>query len=163
MKLAIANDHRGYDLKKYIMKHLKGVEIIDLGSDNAKSDYSKQGIKLGEYVVNRNATAKYRGLLDEINSYNNPGPVQTPPAQSTFQQGGEIAVPKYGNGGVVNNSTLNTTVGVDVSVSGGTERDVIADAFRNPKFTEGLEAYVKDFLNRDANMREGRRAYNSIN
>ena len=51
MKLAIANDHRGYDLKKYIIKHLKGVEIIDLGSDNAKSDYSKQGIKLGEYVV----------------------------------------------------------------------------------------------------------------
>ena len=51
MKLAIANDHRGYDLKKYIIKHLKGVEIVDLGSDNTKSDYSKQGIKLGEYVV----------------------------------------------------------------------------------------------------------------
>lgn len=51
MKLAIANDHRGYDLKKYIIKHLKNVEIIDLGSDNNKSDYSKYGIKLGEYVV----------------------------------------------------------------------------------------------------------------
>lgn len=51
MKLAIANDHRGYNLKSYIMKHLKGVEIIDLGSDNTKSDYSKYGIKLGEYVV----------------------------------------------------------------------------------------------------------------
>ena len=51
MKLAIANDHRGYDLKKYIIKHLKGVDIIDLGSDNVKSDYSKYGIKLGEYVV----------------------------------------------------------------------------------------------------------------
>ncbi len=52
MKLAIANDHRGYDLKKYIIKHLKGVEIIDLGSDSKEfSDYSKYGIKLGEYVV----------------------------------------------------------------------------------------------------------------
>ena len=51
MKLAIANDHRGYKLKTYIMKHLKGVEIIDLGSDNTKSDYSKYGIKLGEYVI----------------------------------------------------------------------------------------------------------------
>jgi ribose 5-phosphate isomerase B len=51
MKLAIANDHRGYKLKSYIIKHLKGVEIIDLGSDNTKSDYSKYGIKLGEYVV----------------------------------------------------------------------------------------------------------------
>ena len=29
MKLAIANDHRGYKLKSYIMKHLKGVEIIE--------------------------------------------------------------------------------------------------------------------------------------
>ena len=51
MKLAIANDHRGYDLKKYLVKHLKGIEIIDLGSDNTKSDYSLYGIKLGEYVV----------------------------------------------------------------------------------------------------------------
>ena len=54
MKLAIANDHRGYDLKKYIIRHLKGVEIIDLGSDNVKSDYPKYGIKLGEYVVKNN-------------------------------------------------------------------------------------------------------------
>lgn len=51
MKLAIANDHRGYDLKKYLVKHLKDIEIIDLGSDNTKSDYSLYGIKLGEYVV----------------------------------------------------------------------------------------------------------------
>ena len=52
MKLAIANDHRGYDLKKYLIKKLKGVEIIDLGSDSKEfSDYSKYGIKLGEYVV----------------------------------------------------------------------------------------------------------------
>lgn len=52
MKLAIANDHRGYDLKKYIMKHLKNVELIDLGSDSKEfSDYSKYGTKLGEYVV----------------------------------------------------------------------------------------------------------------
>ena len=52
MKLAISNDHWGYDLKKYIIKHLKGVEIIDLGSDSKElSDYPKYGIKLGEYVV----------------------------------------------------------------------------------------------------------------
>lgn len=52
MKIAIANDHRGYDLKKYIIKHLKNVEIIDLGSnDNNFSDYPKYGFKLGEYVA----------------------------------------------------------------------------------------------------------------
>ena len=48
MKLAIVNDHWGYDLKKYIIKHLKGVEIIDLGSDSKEiSDWSEYGIKLG--------------------------------------------------------------------------------------------------------------------
>lgn len=52
MKLAIANDHRGYKLKKYIFQHLKNVEIIDLGTDSDKSvDYPKYGFKLGEYVV----------------------------------------------------------------------------------------------------------------
>ena len=52
MKLAIANDHRGYKLKKYIIQHLKNVEIIDLGTDSDKSvDYPKYGFKLGEYVV----------------------------------------------------------------------------------------------------------------
>ena len=52
MKLAISNDHRGYELKKYIIKHLKDVEIIDLGSNSKEfSDYPEYGIKLGEYVV----------------------------------------------------------------------------------------------------------------
>lgn len=55
MKLAIASDHRGYKLKKYIIKHLKDIEFIDLGSDDDKSsDYSEYGIKLGEYVVKNN-------------------------------------------------------------------------------------------------------------
>lgn len=52
MKLAIACDHRGFKLKKYIIKHLKNAEVIDLGTDSDKSvDYPKYGIKLGEYVV----------------------------------------------------------------------------------------------------------------
>ena len=52
MKIAIANDHRGYDLKKYIIKHMKDIEFIDLGSESKDfSDYSKIGFKLGEYVV----------------------------------------------------------------------------------------------------------------
>lgn len=52
MKIAIANDHRGYNLKKYIIKHLKNVEIVDLGTDSDKStDYPIYAFKLGEYVV----------------------------------------------------------------------------------------------------------------
>lgn len=52
MKLAIASDHRGFDLKKYLKKNLKGIEIVDLGTDSNKSvDYPDYAFKLGEYVV----------------------------------------------------------------------------------------------------------------
>ena len=52
MKLAIASDHRGYELKKYIKKNIKDIEIEDLGTDSSKSvDYPDFGFKLGEYIV----------------------------------------------------------------------------------------------------------------
>ena len=52
MKVAITNDHRGYELKKYIIKHMKDIEFVDLGADSKENaDYSKKGIELGEYVV----------------------------------------------------------------------------------------------------------------
>lgn len=55
MKLAIANDHRGYNLKKYIIKHMKDIEFIDLGTDSDKAcDYVDYGIKLAEYCVKHN-------------------------------------------------------------------------------------------------------------
>ena len=55
MKVAIANDHRGYKLKEYLIKNLNNIEFIDLGSDSEKStDYPKYAFKLGEYVVKNN-------------------------------------------------------------------------------------------------------------
>ena len=52
MKVAITNDHRGYELKKYIIKHMKNIEFVDLGANSKDfSDYSTKGIELGEYVV----------------------------------------------------------------------------------------------------------------
>lgn len=52
MKVAITNDHRGYELKKYIIKHMKNIEFVDLGANSKEfSDYSTKGIELGEYVV----------------------------------------------------------------------------------------------------------------
>jgi ribose 5-phosphate isomerase B len=53
MKIAIASDHRGYKLKEYIKKNLKGIEIIDLGTASEKKvDYPDYAFKLGEYVIN---------------------------------------------------------------------------------------------------------------
>lgn len=55
MKLAIANDHRGYKLKKELYRYLKErYDITDLGTDSEEStDYTKYAFKLGERVANK--------------------------------------------------------------------------------------------------------------
>jgi len=55
MKIAIASDHRGYELKEYIKKNIKELDFIDLGTNTSKSgDYPDYAFKLGEYVVKNN-------------------------------------------------------------------------------------------------------------
>lgn len=55
MKIAFASDHRGYELKEYLKKHLKGYDIVDLGTNsNESGDYPDYAFKLGEYVVKNN-------------------------------------------------------------------------------------------------------------
>lgn len=55
MKVAIASDHRGYELKKYIISKMKDVDFVDLGADSSKSsDYPIYAFKLGEYVTDNN-------------------------------------------------------------------------------------------------------------
>ena len=55
MKIAIASDHNGYELKKYILKHMKSIEFIDFGTDGKDStDYVDYAIKLGEYCTKNN-------------------------------------------------------------------------------------------------------------
>ena len=53
MKLGIANDHRGYKLKKEIINRLNTkYEIIDYGTDSEESvDYPDYAFKLGKKVA----------------------------------------------------------------------------------------------------------------
>ena len=56
MKIGIANDHRGYNLKNELVKYLKsrGYEVIDYGSDTVYSvDYPDFAFKLCNGVVNK--------------------------------------------------------------------------------------------------------------
>lgn len=58
MKIAIANDHRGYKLKTYLEQELtnEGYDVINLGTDSEESvDYPDFAFKLGEKIVNKEA------------------------------------------------------------------------------------------------------------
>ena len=51
MKIGIATDHRGYELKEYLKNKLTEYEIIDYGTNSTESvDYPDFGILLGEKV-----------------------------------------------------------------------------------------------------------------
>ena len=56
MKLALACDHAGYEMKVKLMAYLKesGHEIVDLGAYSAESvDYPDFGHKIGDYVAEK--------------------------------------------------------------------------------------------------------------
>lgn len=57
MKIALASDHRGYELKSKLIEYLKEkYEIIDLGTNSEESvDFPLYGIKLGETIKNNEA------------------------------------------------------------------------------------------------------------
>lgn len=58
MKIAIASDHRGYEMKQELINYLKkqNYEVLDLGTNSKKStDYPKYGILLGETIKDKKA------------------------------------------------------------------------------------------------------------
>lgn len=58
MKVALAGDHGGFDLKEHIKEYLrdKGYEILDLGTNSQEScDYPNYGRACGEAVKNGEA------------------------------------------------------------------------------------------------------------
>lgn len=57
MKIAIASDHAGLELRPAVIKHLeeKGIEVLDLGTHKEKGNYALEGIKVGETVSLGNA------------------------------------------------------------------------------------------------------------
>jgi len=56
MKIGIASDHRGYELKKVLLDYLKRkkFDVIDYGTNsNLSADYTEFGFKLGEAVSSK--------------------------------------------------------------------------------------------------------------
>lgn len=61
MKIAIASDHAGFDLKEKIKKFLTEYEVIDFGALNTNSmDYPDTGIEAAQAVSNGNCE---KGIL----------------------------------------------------------------------------------------------------
>ena len=57
MKIGMANDHRGYELKEYLKKELteKGYQVIDYGTFSTESvDYPDYAFTLSANVVEKN-------------------------------------------------------------------------------------------------------------
>lgn len=52
MKIAIVSDHRGYDIKSKIIKEIKNVEFVDLGTYSKESvDYPDYAFKLCKEII----------------------------------------------------------------------------------------------------------------
>ena len=63
MKIALASDHGGYQLKEEVKKYLedRGIEILDLGTNSEESvDYPEYGHACGEAVASGKAD---RGIV----------------------------------------------------------------------------------------------------
>lgn len=61
MKIAIASDHAGFELKEKIIEFLTEYEIVDYGPENSDSiDYPDTGLKAAEAVSNEDCE---RGIL----------------------------------------------------------------------------------------------------
>ena len=57
LKIGIASDHRGYNLKKQIIEQLKDkYQMIDCGTNSEQSvDYPDYAFKLGKLITSKNA------------------------------------------------------------------------------------------------------------
>lgn len=69
MKIAIASDHIGFELKKYLIQLLKeynlGIEVLDMGPDlyDENDDYPDYIKKVGQYISKNNNPEEYRGIV----------------------------------------------------------------------------------------------------
>ena len=67
MKIAIASDHAGFELKKYFIELLKGgdLEVIDMGPQvyDPNDDYPEYIKKVARYISEHNDPDQYRGVI----------------------------------------------------------------------------------------------------
>ena len=55
MKIGIANDHRGFNLKNQLIEYLSGLgyEVVNYGSDTEEAvDYPIYAFKIGAIIIN---------------------------------------------------------------------------------------------------------------
>ncbi len=67
MKIVIASDHAGFELKKYLIESLKSInyEIIDLGNSvyNENDDYPDYIKMVGDFISEHNNSNMFRGIV----------------------------------------------------------------------------------------------------
>lgn len=67
MKIVIASDHAGFELKKYLIENLKErkFDIVDMGpyEYDENDDYPDYIKKVGQYISENNKTEEFRGIV----------------------------------------------------------------------------------------------------
>ncbi len=69
MKIVIASDHAGFELKKYLIESLKeynsDIEVLDMGPDiyDQNDDYPVYIKKVAEYISQNDNPDEYRGVI----------------------------------------------------------------------------------------------------
>ena len=67
MKIIIASDHAGFELKNHIISSLKeqSIDVLDMGPDsyNENDDYTDYIKKVGQYISENNNPEEYRGIV----------------------------------------------------------------------------------------------------
>ena len=69
MKIVIASDHAGFELKKYLIEILKeydsSIEILDMGPDlyDKHDDYPVYIKRVAEYISQHDNPEEYRGII----------------------------------------------------------------------------------------------------
>lgn len=67
MKIVIASDHAGFELKKYLVTSLKekGYDVVDMGNNvyNETDDYPDYIKMVGEFISEHSNPKQYRGIV----------------------------------------------------------------------------------------------------
>lgn len=134
-----------FDYVKGIYKKLTGNETAQHGGYIMGRSHAEGGTLIeaerGEYIVNRNASKQFLPLLESINSYQNPGPLNGKGIQQ-FRGGGMTSISSPKTGVTPINNNYNVPISITTNFKTEENSSNIQETFKE------LQPLITDWLNR---------------